>query len=420
VGSAVHEQIDGAVREWGRAADRGELADIADRWELWGEARGDFFRYVRGLGGCPVPPEGLTEVALCLLEDGSVVQANGGKGQYDMPPDGLIAGTIDALWCERTVWCGGAYETEVVPFLWPDAGPPRLFPGSRLFVPDWKTGEAVTTPPAPFNWQIKGAALLAARWTGAPLALPALGLIDGGPVRWEMELDRHGAAVVLDEGALASIEAEIRRVVARVRAQDPEHPEVEMGPHCAYCPAKAACPAHVAAPRAMIEAIPDPKAVGPLTRDEARRLLPLALAVEPARQAALAALKRHADAEGPIEIPDGRVWEGAEATRWDFDVKATFDALVDALSPFVGEERALEIAHDAFKTSKEALWDAISAAIDPLNEQRAKENLKRITKKSIAEPMFEGLVKAGAMTERTIIEYEARWPKTNGEEGRNG
>lgn len=418
VGNGTHDwidvtaRLDGAVREWGRAAGRGELDDIATRWELWGEARETFGRYVRGLGGCPVPPEGLTEVALCLLEDGDVVPVKGSKGDYEMPPDGLIAGTLDAMWCERDVWRDGRYETEAVPFLWPDARTPRVFPGSRLFVPDWKTGDAVTTPPAAFNWQIKGAALLAARWTGGPLVLPALGLIDGGPVRWEMETDRHGAAIVLDEAALAGIEAEIRRVVARVRAQNPQNPEVETGPHCTYCPAKTACPAHVAAPRAMIEAIPNPKAVGPLTRDEARRLLPIVLAVEPARKAALDALKAHVDVESPIDLPDGRRWyPGEEPDGYAFATGPTFEALVEALMPFVGEERAVEVAHGAFRTTKDALWEALNSVLDPLNEERKAAGLKRIVKKQVAEPMFERLAKVGAMTERRSIEYRARWPK---------
>src|SRR5262245_43531805 len=103
IGNGTHDWIDGAVREWGRAAGRGELADIADRWELWGEARTTLFRYVRGLGGCPVPPEGLTEVALCMLEDGSVVQVRGAGGHFEEPEGTILLGVIDALWCERDV-----------------------------------------------------------------------------------------------------------------------------------------------------------------------------------------------------------------------------------------------------------------------------------------------------------------------------
>lgn len=403
IGNAGHDWIDSAVRSWTSVRGRANLVDIADRWELWGESRETFFRYVRGLGNEPPVPEGtITEQPLALLEDGSVVPVRGGRGEYEAPEGTIIAGTLDAMWPER----------DGVPswFLYPDGGAPRVDPADVLVISDWKTGGAESTPPPRFNWQLKGQALLASRWTGARRVLPMLGLIDGGPVRWETEQDRHGFAVVLDEVELASIEREIRRIVAVVDAQDPDAPKVVTGAHCSFCPARAACPAHVAAPRAMIAAVPDPKAMGPLSREEAHQLLPIVLSVGPARESALVALKEHVRLHGPIALPDGRLWGLGEAKRVEFNTAGAFDALVDALIPLVGEDEALRQAQDAFRTTRDAVYEAVSRTVDEVNAERKQRGEKRVTKKSIVDPMFETMKKSGAMTYRTIEEFEARWP----------
>lgn len=403
IGNAGHDWIDSAVRSWSSIRGHADLADIADRWELWGEARETFFRHVRGIGGePPVPEGGITEQSLALLADGSVAPVRGGKGEYEAPEGTIIAGTLDAMWPER--------DGKASWFFYPDGGAPRVDPEDTLVIVDWKTGAADATPPPRFNWQLKGQALLAARWTGARRVLPMLGLIDGGPVRWEFEQDRHGYAVALDERDFGAISAELHRVVDAIDAQDPESPKVVTGAHCSFCPARAACPAHIAAPRAMIQAVPNPKALGPLTDEEATQLLPIVLAVGPAREAALNALKAHARARGPIRLPDGRLWGPGEARRTVFDTAGAFDALVDALAPLVGEDEAIRRAQAALCATREAVYEAVSAAVDKLNDARKSRGEKRITKKSVAEPMFEAMTASGAMTYRTIEEFEARWP----------
>ena len=399
IGNATHEWIDRAVAEHIAIRGLGPVEDIAARWELWGEARDTFLRYVRGLGEPPVPPEGLTEVSLGLFEDGHVEQIRGGRGEYDGPTDLLFALTIDALWPE--------VDDKPGHFTWEDA--PVTPEGATLAVVDWKTGDAVTTPPAQHNWQIRAGAAVAAKWTGARRALPMLGLIDGGPVRWEVPTDRRGYALVMGPDELAAAEAEVRRVVARVKAQDPERPEVITGAHCAWCPARVTCPAHVAAPRAMVAAGAGIHP-GALTREQASELLTLAIATKDALKMADRALRDHVLAYGPIRLPDGRLWGPRETQRLDFETAGTFEALVAALTALVGGARAEELAHAAFETSRTALYDAMSVAVDERNERRAPGE-KRLTKKGVMEQLLATLAMAGASTERTVVEWEARWPE---------
>lgn len=399
IGNATHEWIDRAVSEWTHVRGLGPVEDIADRWELWGEARTTFLRYVRGMGGPPVPAEGLTEVALGLFEDGRVEQIRGGRGEYDGPEDLLFALTIDALWPE--------VDGKPAHLAWEAA--PVAPEGATLAVVDWKTGEAITTPPAAFNWQIRAGAALAAKWTGAKRALPMLGIIDGGPPRWEVPTDSHGYALAMGEDDLAAAEAEVRRVVARVKAQDPEDPAVVVGAHCAYCPSRFACPAHITAPRAMVEIVPRLPSAGPLTRTQARELLTLLIATKEAMKSADAALRDHVLVHGPIRLPDGRVWGPEEKVRLDFDTAGTFDAAVTSLAPLVGEDRALELVHAAFGVTRGNLYDAVSAAVDERNERRSPGE-KRVTKKAVMEQLLAAARAVGAVTERTIVEWETRWP----------
>lgn len=394
IGNATHDWIDRAVSEWASIRGLGPVDDIADRWELWGEARDTFLRYVRGLGEPPVPAEGLTEVSLGLFEDGHVEQIRGGRGEYDGPEELLFALTIDSLWPET--------DGKPAHFDW-DVNP--LAPeGSTLAVVDWKTGEATTTPPAAHNWQIRAGAALAAKWTGARRALPMLGIIDGGPVRWEVPQDRHGYALAMGPDELAAVEGEIRRVVAKAKAQDPERPEVVVGAHCAYCPARFACPAHITAPRAMVELVPHVQP-GALTQEQAGDLLALTIATKEALKMADAALRDHVLAHGPIALPDGRVWGPQEQARLSFDTAHAFDAAVATLAPLVGIERALELVHGAFGTTRGGLYDAVSVAVDERNDRRPPGE-KRVTKKAV----MEQLLAAAAPTARTVVEWEVRWP----------
>jgi len=68
------------------------------------------------------------------------------------------------------------------------------------------------------------------------------------------------------------------------------------------------------------------------------------------------------------------------------------------------------LAHEAFETSKGALWDAVGAAVDAENEARKARGEKRLTKKSVADPLFAVLKASGATIETPGEEFEARWP----------
>lgn len=399
VGSAVHDWIHVAATEGEREANA-ERGAIADAWELAGEARERFHRILQALDGCPAPAVALTEVALALLEDGAVVPIDGGRGEYPEITGLVLPGTIDAMWCEID---GQPVEFEVVD------GRLRCPAGAVLWVVDWKTGQDEYVTPIRYNWQLRGAAVLAARWTGATEVIIAIGFVDERGLRWETLADRWGRALALGPAELDAAESEARQIVARVAAQDPACPTVVRSEHCGFCPARIACPAFVAGPRAMLAAVPDP-APGPLTRAQAVELLPLVIQTKRALKMAEDALKDHAREHGAIPLPGGKVWGAWPTRKATFDTLLAFPLVVEALAPIVGEERATAIAHAVFRTSKDALWDGLGEAVDEENVRRKDRGEKRLTKKSVAEALFGALLEAGAMVEEIGEEFEARWP----------
>ena len=399
VGNAVHAWIHVAANE-GESTANARRGALADDEELAGESRERFHKLVHGLDGCPAPAVAITELAMALLEDGTVVPIEGGKGQYPTIQGLVLPGTIDAMWCEL--------NGVPVPFEWVGSRP-RVPRGAILWVVDWKTGQEEYVTPIQFNRQLRGAAVLAAKWTGAEGVVIAIGYIDGGAPRWEVYTDKYGRALVMGAPELQDAEADVWAIVADAMAQDPAAPTLVLSPHCGWCDSKVSCPAFVAAPRAMIAAVD--ATPGALTQGQAEQLLPLVMATKKALALADAALKVHAREHGPIAVPGGKEWGPKATTKTSFETAATFPALLDVLAPIVGDERASELAHEAFETSKGALWDAVGAAVDEENEARKERGEKRLTKKSVAEPLFAALKEAGATTETTGEEFEARWPE---------
>lgn len=398
VGNAVHAWIHVAASE-GESTANARRGAIADEEELAGEARERFHKLVHGLDGCPAPAVAITELALALLEDGTVIPTEGGKGRYPAIPGLVLPGTIDAMWCEL--------DGEPVPFEWV-GNHPRAPRGAILWVVDWKTGDEEYVTPIQFNRQLRGAAVLAAKWTGAEGVVIAIGYIHGGAPSWEVLTDKYGRALVLGARELQAAEDDVRGIVADALAQDPAAPTLVVSTHCGWCDSKISCPAFVAAPRAMIAAVDTTP--GALTRDQAEQLLPLVMATKKALALADAALKAHAREHGPIAVPGGKEWGPKATVKTSFETAATFPALLEALIPIVGEERASELAHAAFETSKGAIWDAVGAAVDAENEARKARGEKRMTKKSVAEALFAALKASGATIETPGEEFEARWP----------
>jgi hypothetical protein len=220
----------------------------------------------------PVPAGALAEVPLGYWPDGSVRRVEGGAGRY-VDEGQILSGTIDAMWAEPSgiqIIDGSAVVVDYTSTLW---------------IVDWKTGAEEHVQPVDRNWQLRGAAVLAARWTGARRVIPAICYVNAGECaeavregrvytgRWEV-----GAP--LDAAALDAAEAEMRVVLARARgecdgepasnpagepaAEDGDAaavrlpvarahgagprrslsaPRLILGPHCDHCPARGACPA---------------------------------------------------------------------------------------------------------------------------------------------------------------------------------
>ena len=251
----------------------------------------------------PVPAGALAEVPLGYWPDGSARRVEGGAGSYR--DDGqILSGTVDAMWAEPggiQVINGSAVVVDYTSTLW---------------IVDWKTGAEEHVPPIDRNWQLRGAAVLAARWTGARRVIPAICYVNAAECA---EAVREGRAyegrwevgAPLDAAALDEIEREMRAVLARARGDrdanqvesvgdraghrgvgteqggdaevraggsdlgdrhvqnggdrghDQQRGALILGPHCDHCPARGACPALAREAVTLLGALKD------LTEEEA-------------------------------------------------------------------------------------------------------------------------------------------------------
>ena len=348
-GSALHEY--NALRgEKGREAADEQADDIADRARLDGKDRAVFFARARALD-LQIPEGALYELPLCLRADGTVEPVQGGRGEYLVPDDTIVAGTLDILFAapeslldER--WC------------------PR---GSVLWTPDLKTGLDAHVAPIGHNWQARTSALLGARWTGAEAVVPAIVYpsADGGT--WDVPT-RGDQPVPLRAEELADVDRGLRALHATVleqadRVAAGRLPRLVTGSHCTYCAARPGCPAHVAEARALATGETS-LAPGPLTREQAIHGAGLLGPVKRATAALETALHDYVTEHGPIALPDGRVYGPTAAESTVFHTRATWDAVVTALAPLVGQEEAERLATEAASYTKDAVYSAIRQAHD--------------------------------------------------------
>lgn len=387
LGHAIHELIAHIVASGG--ATHGERASFAHLWAdiLPPDDEGRLAFLAEHLS-LPVPAGALAEVALGYFPDGSVRRVEGGSGVY---PDvgALLSGTIDCMWaeprglqdvCGPAVSCGGYADCP---------------PGSTLWVVDWKTGDEDHVPPVDRNWQLRGAALMAARWTGAQRVISAICYVNAGECaeavragrpyegRWEV-------GALLDASALDKIEDEVRAVLARARGEDDavdpgrvlvlrddrplrgvdtEHERpanlsrvrsgsdagaaaLILGPHCEHCPARGACPAFAAdaLSLARAEGIYLPPG-GALTTEAASHLAGLLAPARLALDAVELAVQAHVRVHGPLLLADGREYGPVVEAVTSYRTRATFDAL----EAVVGEEAANEAATYTGASLKRAL-----------------------------------------------------------------
>ena len=347
-GSAMHEVQE--LRARGLDVD---LAAIANRWELDGDARNGFLELAELFG--PDIPEGATpEIALGLFENGTVKDVLGGRGSYAPLPGLVLAGTIDVCWPDGM---GGGV------------------------VADYKSSDANTSP-IDQNLQLLAGAYLAASFFGWSRVTPMICFMTPGSGTWEM-----GKTIGLEE--LDELGERIEGIVEEVRGSD----RLCTGPHCKFCPSASYCPPYLSEARALlVDGAGDMRAA--LTVDEARRLCELLPRARSVLESAENALKAHVRDHGPIQLSNGQEW-GPEVTQADeWDPLITFDALSNHIDP--GN------VHRAFATNKTRIYDAISAGHDAAGLKRHKKAAFDRVRSEVEE--------AGGITTKTTERWARRWP----------
>jgi hypothetical protein len=385
IGSALHEY--NALRgERGRETADEQADDIADRWGLDGKDRGMFFARARSLD-LQIPEGAIYEMPLCLRADGTVEPVQGGRGEYLVPDDTIVAGTLDILFSTPDAliderWC------------------PR---DSVLWTPDLKTGSDAHVAPIARNWQARTSALLGARWTRAQAVVPAIVYPHANGGTWDVPM-RGERPVPLRAEGLAEAERDVRQLHATVAEQAEriaagKLPKLVTGAHCTYCPARPGCPAHVAEARALatgqVGLTP-----GPLTAEQAQRAAGLLGPVKAATKKLEEALRAHVAEHGPIPLPDGRVYGPRDSEERAFATRPTYEALVAALAPLVGEEEAARLADEAFATSKDAIYGAIRQAHEAVG---LKKKMKAYYDAITAEK--------GVVSTKPVERWSAHYPK---------
>jgi hypothetical protein len=382
-GNGLHEYVSILLRD-GRREANAALDGIVDRWAL-GETDASIVRWRAGYFEPDVPDGALSEQPLCLMEDGSVVEVEGARGVYDMPAGGLLAGTIDLGWSE-------AEPLDRTATGW------RAPRGSQLWAVDLKSGSEAHTPALERNWQVRGSALLLARWVG----LPRRGVVGALCFLPRSKQDPRGGVwkkpdVAWGAADLARFEAEIRGVVARVEAsrkrlEAGELPEFVTGPQCTFCKARVTCPAYAVEARAIVQAstaggrfrLPTLAEVDDAWLARAATALP---DIERAGRGLRSLLEAAVAQRGPIPLADGRVWgpEDCGATE-KFGTRALYQALVGEIENILPMDetaedperdrfdRAVLLADEAFKTSGAAMEAAVQKAMDIAGETRTRSS----------------------------------------------
>lgn len=331
-GSAGHEHVQMRA-ELGVDAAMEQLPQVAARWKLTEAQTGALTALCRKFEW--VPPRGaLAEVALCLMEDGSVRRIKGGRGQYDLPEGGLFAMTLDVMW------------TEPAPL--PRVEPPRASAQSLLWVVDLKFGADHNVPPIAQNAQALAAAVLAGRWTGAQRVTPGILFVRPGKGDWDV-LDHWLGPEQLDE-----LHAQLVDTLKRVREQGRklaagEWLDYTEGPHCEYCPSQAHCPAKTALLQRYLGSPMQPAQLGELGAlqpEQASALAGWLPQAERFLKQVKTALVTHVKAnEGaPIDLGDGKLWGPHPVVKTAIDARKALPVLTAQL----GAAAAME----AFRVSR--------------------------------------------------------------------
>lgn len=244
---------------------------------------------------------------------------------------------------------------------------------THVIVIDAKTGWGDVTRPAR-NGQLRTLGLMACRAFGRERAHVAILHCHEGDTdpRWQWaELDE----LDLDETAF-QLERTFRAIsLAASRAQAGRSPDVTEGPWCRYCPAKTSCPAKIGLAIQVAEGRVIDGSIVELTPERAgiawRRARAMKQLIEQVEDAVKVCLDEH----GEIPLPDGKV---LRRVMKDGNEKLDGDAVWQVLADTVGRELA-----DKCVT-------------------------RTATKKRLGEMLRHDLGRAGAATEREVLEEVRR------------
>jgi hypothetical protein len=365
------------------------LERTAAAYDLDEKETGFFIARCKGFTWSP-PAGAFGEVALCLCDDGTVVRVTGGAGSYaGLPANAVVPGQVDLMWSEPE------------PLDMSDPAHPRCPKGSILWVVDYKSGKEDYVEPIERNIQVGTYTMMAAKWTGAEYAVPAILFVRKGSGEWDAPEAAWGTAEI------SAAEKRAKDIVARGREQlerlaRGEVPVFTEGKHCEFCDAAWRCPAKTAVLKALVGA-PLPKGSAPLTVEERSWLAAHLKQFEAFARAARTALILDVQANGAIPLEDGTVW-GPIA-------KPVTEIIVPRALPVLQEELGEELANNALDVTLSR--GRIEANVKKLHHEQGLTRQVAPTMRRIMAKISE----AGGLLSEPRIEHRAYRPHDEEDEG---
>ena len=386
-GSALHEHLADRVN-LGTKGAFSRLQEVALAWELDEDETRIFEARCRTFTFQP-PQGALAELPLCLLADGSVVRVEGARSVYQAPPTAILPITIDVIWSEPEPLVVGEDGSVTCPA------------GSVLFVPDYKTGKDEYVDPVEHNRQALAGGLVAAKFTGARLVLPAILFVRRGEGEWDVRRDSLGNPKPYTMDELAWLEQEILDTHQACAEQERRYAAGEPlrlveGLNCGWCGARDSCQAKLAMIRSVVSGelvVPGGAALS-LTEEQATKLAEIKPQIARWLAKADAVLKTYVDERGrPLNMGEGRVY-GPHEVQED-------EILVEEALPIVAAEIGPEFARAAVKPasmSKTALDEAIKASLEDRGVKRQGSATQR--------RVYAKLLQTGALRKVRKVKYE--------------
>ena len=273
--------------------------------------------------------------------------------------------------------------------------------GSVLWVIDWKSGSGETPAPIEHNRQAQASALVAARFTGARVVVPAIVYIRAGQGEWDTLTDAAGQTRAMTTAELERTEAEVQATHRECAEQERRYAAGEPlrlveGQHCGWCAARDACPAKLAMIRAVVTgelAVPG-GAAAPLTAEHAAALAVMLPQLDRWSAKAKETLKAFVAAHGPVDLGGGRVYGPHDVLQDEIDPTIGLVILTDE----IGAEHAAQAITPA-RLSKSRMEDAIEESLEAQGVKRQGESTKR--------RVYARLKAAGALAKITVTKCEA-------------